>query len=381
MSVQIIKQPNSYCFAGNPVSFVFSSSTNDEFRVVVNVAGESLELSLYPYGASSPYQADLELSDLLQKYFNVPTISDSDIITPIDNFSLPYSISVSGVTLFSGVAFQGGISKPLLKMLYNSDYKDIFNYRLNNKNNQFLFTTRSQSKNIKIRYSEISSFIFIHPGTTIKFVSDNGIIIDTPAMIKGTLCAINLKKALAIYEFSYEDVKYIDVFTDNEEYSFRINIIPSILSEERYLLKFKNSLGAYEFIDITGRAYCVPESNEEYSWKSLSAYGFFEDKRDRVESRSVLEVETGFKTKDELDFILDMVHSDDIYIIYPDASEIKVLVSVDNIRYRNRQTVTNSIPLKIKEVVESKYLSPNIDYSELSDTGIFDMYFESNTFE
>ena len=76
-----------------------------------------------------------------------------------------------------------------------------------------------------------------------------------------------------------------------------------------------------------------------------------------------------------------MVHSDDIYIIYPDASEIKVLVSVDNIRYRNRQTVTNSIPLKIKEVVENKFLSPNIDFNELSDTGIFDTFFESNTFE
>lgn len=380
MSVQIIKQPNSYCFAGNPVSFVFSSSTNDEFRVVINVAGESLELSLYPYGTSAPYQADLELSDLLQKYFNVPTISDSDIITPIDNFSLPYSISVSGVILFSGVAFQGGLSKSFLKMLYDSEYKDIFNYRLNNKNNQFLFTTRSQSKNIKIRYSEISSFVFIHPGTTIKFISGNGAIIDTPAMLKGTLCAMNLKKALAIYEFSYEDVKYIDVFTDNEEYSFRINIIPSILSEERYLLKFKNSLGAYEFIDITGRAYCVPESNEEYSWKSLSSYGFFEDKRDRVDLRSVLEVETGFKTKDELDFILDMVHSDDIYIIYPDASEIKVLVSVDNIRYRNRQTVTHSIPLKIKEIVENKYLSPNINPYELSTGGIFDAGYDY-TFE
>lgn len=380
MSVQIVKQPNNYCFAGNPVSFVFSSSTNDEFRVVVNVAGESLELSLYPYGASAPYQADLELSDLLQKYFNVPTVSDSDIITPIDNFSLPYSISIDGITLFSGVAFQGGLSKSFLKMLYDSEYKDIFNYRLNNKNNQFLFTTRSQSKNIKIRHSEISSFVFIHPGTYINFLSSNGRVVSTEPFIKGTLCSMNLKIILDIYEFSYEDVKYIDVFTDNEEYSFRINIIPSILFEERYLLKFKNSLGAYEYIDITGKAYCVPESNEGYSWKSLSSYGFFEDKRDRVDSRSVLEVETGFKTKDELDFILDMVHSDDIYIIYPDASEVKVLVSVDNIRYRNRQTVTNSIPLKIKEVVENKYLSPNINPYELSTGGIFDASYDY-TFE
>lgn len=362
MSVQIIKQPNSYCFAGNPVSFVFSSSTNDEFRVVVNVAGESLELSLYPYGTSAPYQADLELSDLLQKYFNVPTISDSDIITPIDNFSLPYSISIDGVTLFSGVAFQGGVSRSFSKLLVKNRITDIFKYRLANRYHQFLFTTRTNGRDVKLKYSELYPFVFIHPGIAISFRSEQGDVLNTTPKAKGMICHLDVSYLCYIFNSSFGYVPSVIEVIIEDRTSFNISLEHPISVEDKSLIRFKNSLGAFEVIELTGTAYHAPQFDEEYTWQSNVGGNVFEQRRERVGSRDTIEIESGFKTRPEMDHLQDMIKSDEAYFIYPDGFEQRCHVSVDTLRFRNRIMSPTSVPLKIRMVDDEVYVSPYRDF-------------------
>ena len=58
--------------------------------------------------------------------------------------------------------------------------------------------------------------------------------------------------------------------------SFPFNIIPGQLSEETYLIRFRNSLGAYERIEVTGIASHNVELEEEDTFNSFTDFDFFE---------------------------------------------------------------------------------------------------------
>lgn len=358
MSVQIVKQPNNYCFAGNPVLFTFRTDSLDEFSVTVHIAGEPITLSLYPYNVDGSFYADLDISDLLQGRFQEYSASGSGIIRVIENFRITYLIYVNEVLLFAGDAYRGGVSKSFSKYLLQNHIQDIFKYRLKNKYRQFLFTTRTNGRGVRIKYTELFPFIFIHPGGLISFRSERGDIIGSTHINPDNVCLMDI--SFLCFEFSMlfgYIPNAIDVMLE-DRISFRILLEQPVLTEERCLVRFRNSLGAFEVIELTGRAYQTPQFDEEFTWQENVGENVFEERRDRMSSRETIEVESGFKTREEMDFLQDMIKSDEAYFIYPDGIEQRCHVTVDAMRFRNRIVNPTSIPLKIRMVDDEIFVSP-----------------------
>lgn len=358
MSVQIVKQPNNYCFAGNPVLFTFRTDSLDEFSVTVNVAGEAIILSLYPYNVDGSFFADLDISDLLQGRFREYSVSDSEIITLIENFRITYLIYVNEVLLFAGDAYRGGVSKSFSKYLLKNHIQDIFKYRLKNKFRQFLFTTRTNGRDIRIKRSELFPFIFIHPGGSISFRSEQGDVIGSSYINFDNICLMDISLLCSEFNRLHGYIpSVIDILLE-DRIPFRIFLEQPVSTEERCLVRFRNSLGAFEVIELTGRAYQTPQFDEEFTWQENVGENVFEERRDRLSSRETIEVESGFKNREEMDFLQDMIKSDEAYFIYPDGIEQRCHITVDTMRFRNRIVSPTSIPLKIRMVDDEVFVSP-----------------------
>lgn len=371
--VTAVTYPNAYCFTGNPMTVDIVADSPDEVILTLSIVGQpDVMLSLLPYKRSATvYQGTFHLSGLLDAAFKDIYIQPGEIISDLSDFTVSYTIAVEGYSgaAFAGTAFCGGVSNSNYSRLKSWGW-DMFIYRLQNYTRQFLFTTRTNSVHLRLRDTEMFPFIFIHPGSSISFVTSNGRII-TPALYPaGTICILDVEfLRLTIYQLYKELPSFFAVQVDGET-AFDITLLPGNTSEEIYILHFKNSLGGYEYIEVTGKAIRTYEISEENTWQSLNRDNYFEEYRDRLTSKEGLTVHTGFKNQDEHAFILDMVKSNDIYLRYKnDASNIRrrCLVTVEKYEYPQVIKEPNSIQLNVRFVTEEKFVSPEIDLALSTD--------------
>jgi hypothetical protein len=351
-------------------------------EIEVTSGNESKLTTYYPFKtADNQYVIRADISDYL-KFDSKPFSTESEIITPLQGFGLPCQTRVFNgeyngnpiiIYQFTGTAFSGGISNHAFRVLEENGF-DIFTYRLASYFENFLFTTRTNGKEIKLKETELFPFMFIHPGYAIVFKSESGNQITTEAKPAGTICALDVKEILNQLPAG---TKRIAVCPDGE-YAFHFIILPGKLSEERYLLRFRNSLGAFEMLEVTGRAMHAPKFSEESLYETLTEYDFYEERRSRIKTQGIIEVETGYKERREFPFILDMIKSDEIYFIYPDGSSFRCHVTADSAQYRHFMTEPTSINLKIRAVSEEEFSTPKIEFSGDFD-GIFDPTFDDTS--
>jgi hypothetical protein len=359
-TLQLVNYPYKYAFAGNPMVFGMESDTPDTIVVDVRVGdGETFYFSLFPYGTATPYRSAIDISGFVRSHLYGYTEAGG-LVMPVENFATDYRVWLNDMPVFTGTAFRGGISNSMALQLAQEGYTNIFGFRLTKYTEQFLFTTRTHSNVIRLRDTELSPFVFLHPGRAVSFISSGGNTIDTQAVGKGTPCTMNIKAIRAAFTEQYGELPdMIKVSCLPGYVSFRFEILPSVRSEEKYLIRFLNSLGTFEHIEVTGKIYNTPEFGEENKYESMNDLGFYEENRERVSVVKVYEAEAGYKTKQELDFILDMIQSDEIYFDRPDGYTCRCLVTADNVRYRHRMVEPGTIPLKIREVTGSAFAGPD----------------------
>ena len=162
---------------------------------------------------------------------------------------------------------------------------------------------------------------------------------------------------------------FISVLIDGKSF-FNVTITPAQIAEEHVILRFKNSLGAYEQIEVTGAAVRTSQFSEENTWLTPHRDGYYEELRDRLTTKEGVTVQTGYKSKDELAFIKDLLKSDEIYYIDPEAiynqKSNRCHVTTEKYEYTKRNASPESIPLKIRFVTEETFESPDIilDYAK-----------------
>lgn len=379
MSVTVSKLPNIYVFAGNPVVFEFNSDTQDEIIISVKVGNNDPKYFVrYPLGTAGSYKASINISDYLQPFFKNYSVSENAIIELLENFSLEFQVFLNDELIYAGTAFRGGLPDTIFRKLAENSI-DIFNYRLVARFQQFLFTTRTHRQNVRIRESELYPLSFIHPGTSIVFESGSGNTIDTEVKIMGSICTMDIKAIRKAFEQQYSEIPdLIKVYAG--DYSFTVTIDKSQISEERYIARFMNSLGAYEQIELTGVAENNPTFGDENIWLSPAAYNTTVENRDRLLIRDVVELETGYKRPDELDFIQDLVTSNEVYLIFPDGWISRYHVKAEALKRLRRMITPTSFRLSFRLVNEEQYYSSRPDLDSISSSGIFDETFDE-TFE
>lgn len=365
----VIREPENFSFTGNPM--VYEVETVYDSLVFTVVVGSRMQkLTLTAYQAtdyhSYPNRVRIDISDIVFSFIEdqTLTITKGYVIHTVENFAFDCDVYIEENRMISSVVvkvFRGGISNKAISKLAVAN-RNMFTYRLDNPIYNPLFTTRTNSHHIALRETELYPMVFIHPGTPVSFVTINGRIITQAAQMAGTICSIDFETVRQMFATLYGELPAYIVVQFGQEFSFDLTIKPAQISEERCQLLFRNSLGAFEVMEVTGKSYDTPEFSEENLWNTLNSDDYFEENRDRLTVRQKIEAETGFKLPDELNFIRDLIASDTIYCIDGD-NQFRCHVTVDQIKIARRMVSPNSIPLVIREVTDEQFHTPEIDFS------------------
>jgi hypothetical protein len=364
MSLVLTSNPGSFAHVNNPMVFVYTAT--GESWVTVSIAG----LFSGKYTPDASNKVTVDLADILRSKA-VSMDLDAGILPIISQYgSNPeaYTVTATGSTgashIFNGKVVMGGVSKALLRQLIGKGLT-MFTYRLNNFNRQFLFTTRTNGRIIRIKETELTPLQFLHPGVAISFVSDRGRLVVTTAATAGMMCTLNIEALRKQIWTAYgETCNYFSVLIGGQ-HIFAIAITEAAASSERYLLHFRNSLGSYERIEAIGKAIQEPAFSDAESYLVFDPAVYdYVTTTDRRLSTDTLKMSVGYKSNEELAFIADLLSSDDVYLIR-DGVKQKVTVIPDTYNRALVQTEPGTVQLTVSIAETDRNYSPDLDLSEV----------------
>lgn len=362
--IEVIRQPSAYCLVGNPVIFELSSDQSKSIAIEVKYADRTIQLNAYPYRIGDAYHAQVDLSDVLKSFFDdgLPIYGETIAIAEYPDFIRKCTVTIDNKS-YELNTIDGGVSDDALIELDETG-DNMFSYRLLNAERSLLFTTRTNSPTISLRESELFPFVFLHPGKAITFLSSSGNAIAEKALPAGTPCLMDLAYVRQTFFAIYDELPdYLEIQVDGADSTY-VNITESTYSENMLWLVFKNSLGGYESIEITGKGIYTPEFGESTPFQRLDKSGIFTQIRNRLTKQKIITIQTGYKNQSELNFLMDMLATDKAYLVYPDKKIMSVIPEAENPKYDIRITSPTSLEVKLRAVSVNKFHSPSIDLAK-----------------
>lgn len=361
MAITLTPVATGHAFTRNPIMLNMPGTGSCVFMVYGQ--GYTSENPAYKGEITAP--ATINLAEFIEAI--IPPIVDPGD----DDELIKYGLQDGGVTvevddgsqepyIWQFTALQGGVSKQNYRKLIQAN-TDIFAARFQNPACNFFLTTRTHDWRLNIKETELYPLVFFYPSQGTLAVQDiaSGNTVSLPAShngedYHGKLCSLNLK---AIRQYFLEEFDSItgalDVLVDGTP-AARIAIQEARPQRERYRLKFRNSFGAFEIVELTGKAQCTPEVNgeqEEQQYKRyMSDIDDFATERQRAEISKVINLSTGYKTRQELQFILDAIASEEIYLLDVASDPVKVVVTAEELSYDLRPEGPQAFSLKITPV-------------------------------
>ena len=334
--MEALEQPFRWAFTGNPMVFNIRTPDLNPITVELEVWGNSNFYTVYP--TLNPFnhdcEAKIDVSDLLKEY---PSDTSYYFYYGIDGY-------------FSGRTLNGGVSKQelrRLKALNTTPFQDRFLEGIK----QFAFTTRTIGNTITIRRRELLPIYFLSSSNPITVSSDG------------------LPDAIISYEpeefTPFDIVSYIgssgnkEVTFSRGPASFKVVILDDDPKQEySLLLKFRNSLGVFEAVELTGKPTInYPFTNTEGK-KFDGVVNDFTDTRNNSTYRVTIDVESGYKSPEELAFLIDLILSKEVYLFDKDGNETRVLITADSYSRPLVSTIPQSIKLKIKTLEDDPLFTP-----------------------
>lgn len=359
--ITVLKQPGQYCFVGNPALFELQSENQDPVTIVIKYNDIEVKLTGYPYKSEIGYVTSIDISDVLKSFFDngLPIYGETISIAEYPEFIRECIVTIDNKD-YSIKAIDGGISDDTIIEL-NKSADDMFSYRLMNPERSLLFTTRTNSPNLILRESELFPFVFLHPGKPVTFISSSGNALAEKALLKGTPCLMDIAFVRRMFLQVHNELPaYLTIQIDGADSSY-ITITKSKYSEDMCWVVFKNSLGGYECIEITGKGYNTPEIGEGSTYQQHAGQSIFTVKRERLTIQDSITIQTGYKNQEELDFLMDMVTTNRAYLVYPDKRIVEVIPSIENPKYGMSVIVPTSMEIRLQKTAINKYHSPRID--------------------
>lgn len=257
-------------------------------------------------------------------------------VTNTDNDSVTLSLK----------AIIGGVSKRTLRRL-NDENSNIFARKLLNDEGNFFLTTRTVGRIITVRETELLPIPFLYPTQPLKVVA-SGIETVLPGTA-GESVALNLYRLRRqLFDTHHLLVSVFDIYVGSVK-SCTIVLTPGTVSRERYLLHFLNSYGAYERIEVTGVGRIEHKAVDDETYQVYDELvDDYVEHRERQSGTDTLQVESGYRSSDELIHLIDMLSSDDIKVLGIDGRNIKVNVTAENLSSAARSTEPSSVKLTLK---------------------------------
>ena len=339
---------SGYAFSRNPIVYTGNPEIplqKEVGRLLVEMEG----LIIFEGRVSQPVRINLaDIIDANTGYFKE---------VPDDNTSPIYQIEDSGelscrsvkvwmcndegddTDAVNFIAIPGGISKQNYRWLSNFN-TDIFTARFLSPKGNYFLTSRTANWRIAMKETEVAPLYFILPTersiSVTEKVGNNSI--ELGDFDEGVYAIdINILRQKFFNEFQVLSSQF-DIYT-NGFYSCTVVLEVAETSRERYRVKFRNSLGVFEIIEFVGELSFSPtyDEAEDASFQRYDiATDDFQTERERVPRTLSITAQTGPKRPYEIRFLMDMIASDEVYLLDVSAYPVKVIPSIDELQYRLR---------------------------------------------
>ena len=369
--MNVLKTPFEVSFSKNPILFAFEmNSIDDVFVFELDIystlpVNTSLYQGVYrilPYKSGDKYYVKFDISqdiDPFTQYLVNSEVSNGEIGFIVNRIEAGESFQ------FEAKAIPGGIPD---KLFYELDFENtnIFEKKFKNIFSSFLLTTRKVfEQTIIIRESELSVMSF--------FYDDNyeySLRCNSKKFVINPFISNHLKLCFADFKVAYDfldpDDGLMKLCVDGGVI-LSINVIPDDLSEEMYILEFRNSLGFLEKILLQGEAKEVPGFSDAEYYLSNENY-FLEKKSKKTKISKKIELGSGSKLVHELDFLMDALASDEVYFIdVQEKTKQKCKIS-SALSYPKMQNFPNSVTIQVDFLQEDENV---LSYANIQERNIF----------
>lgn len=384
--------PSHLAFTGNPIIMHSNESVDDQpvagYPFKINIAGNTVFTGRFNY----PHY--INVSDIVDAYIQPLGEPDDAAHTIVGPFVLvedESEVSSRQVwVVFDGevdeemafFALPGGISKQNFRRLGGPfASRDIFTERFCASDTNCFLTTRTAGWRITMKETEIHPLYYINDygADSFRFVEKTtGRSWSVEQLARG-IYALDIE-ALRRHFFDEFGVlsNCFDVYHRND-YACRLVIVQADSSRNRYRLKFRNSLGVFEVIEITGEVSITPqwEDAEDAVFNRYDALtdDYISD-RARIGRKLKITAETGFKRPDETRFLMDLLGSDEVYLLGLTDLPLRVIPSADNFTFTPRPEVPQSFTLALELAdAETNILQDITDGNEARKPRVFSPQF------
>lgn len=369
MSLNVNILPRTMALSGNPIRLDIDSSSPVSYEIQ-----DGEETIFEGSGEEGTFHVFIDeiLSAILSPTRYVG--EETDIILDASGNLKDYIVNVTNTEgekkILQHKVLLGGISKRALRHL-NQEGSNIFTFKLLNAAGNFFMSTRTETKVLAIKETEIRPLLFIAPKTTFTVTVSDKISKEITGLSTGKCYALNLN-ALRSYFFDTNNILSNQfIISTDEGTAVTIVIRSATIEKERYYLEFLNSYGAYECIDVTGKPTLDQDSGEEETYgKYDELVNDYIESRERVRTVDTIHVQTGFKTGKEFMFLLDMLSSDDIYLLGYEDREIKVNASADSLAVAKTINQPQSLPITLRFADSERHFTQALQGSDFDNPRI-----------
>lgn len=370
--------PTGNAFTRNPIFLSVSSDSMVTYSIRIN------NKEIFKGNGTGRFRVNI--AEIIETEIETaPVLQDNaELVTEISGLSAEVAIQVENERgeeeSLSFTAWIGGISKRNFKQLLTKG-TDIFTLKFLNPYCNFFFTTRSGDWKITIRETELYPLLFIFPSSG-EEVSITELIGGNKTILEGRpgkLYALNIAAIRRNLFFNNGILANCFDVHVGRTIACRIAIEQSRVAKERYLLRFLNSYGAYELLEIQGKASVGLQLPEEEGL-NFRCYDEITDdfnlERKRPEIQDIITVNTGYRRPGEMPFLLDLLSSDDVTLLGYGEEEIKVIPSVEELSFMVHPEEPKNLALKltfaekesnrIPDITENGFSKPRVHSKQFS---------------
>lgn len=241
--------------------------------------------------------------------------------------------------------YNGGVSKRLFSSLLKKN-ESIFTAKLQNLHANFFWTVRSSDWRIVMKETELAPLAFISPiGHTLYVKERVTGKMETVVFSTDIIAAVDFAELRWHFFTTYGILANVfDVLVDNK-FSCQVVIEQAQATWERYTLRWRNSFGVYECMEVTGKATMAPFSEEEET-ETFQEYDAYQDsysmRRDRLKRQNTISLSTGMIRPQMVNAFVDLLQSDEVYLCGLYEEDVRVIPSTSEL----------NIPLKVLEPME-----------------------------
>ncbi len=349
---------NGYAFSRNPIRFRVAwpegawDPDGGKFNVSINGR------DIYEGRFTDPLDVEIsEIADMTVSYLPDPPVNPESPLTLIENedellnrtLRLSAEYDMMGTSSDPLIVFRGGIPQQRFRR-YVAGGLDGFPSRLLDFRANFFFSVRTEGRFLNIKETELCPLYFlITDDRTELFARDmqSDKSVDFGELAKGVYSLDIHSLRLSFVNKHGLLPSVIDIYRDRD-FSCRVAVTEAQASKDRCRIRFRNSLGIFEIIDLEDMcSFSIGgnEGNESYMAFDDTGCSFLELK-DRDTPKVTVSVSTGFKPQDEFPLVAEVMTSEEVYLLDVAPEPIRVIPDPETLEIPHRQEKPNSLSLK-----------------------------------